>query len=124
VAPADWVQDVIAWTVTQVPREKVIIGIVLLGYDWGDGPGVTVDHEQARSIARANDATIRRSEDGSPWFAYSDSSGTRHEVWYEDSQSARAKLTLVSEYGLGGAFFWRLGGEDPRIWPTAREELQ
>jgi spore germination protein YaaH len=30
----------------------------------------------------------------------------------------------VSEYGLGGAFFWRLGGEDPRIWPTAREELQ
>jgi len=124
VAPADWVQDVIAWTVTQVPREKVIIGIVLLGYDWGDGPGITVDHEQARSIARANDATIRRSEDGSPWFAYSDSSGTRHEVWYEDSQSARAKLTLVSEYGLGGAFFWRLGGEDPRIWPTAREELQ
>lgn len=124
VAPADWVADVIAWTVTQIPPEKVVLGIVLLGYDWGDGPGITVDYEQAHSIAEAHDATVRRSEDGSPWFAYRDSSGTRHEVWYEDAQSARAKLTLVSEYGLGGAFFWRLGGEDPRVWPTARDTLQ
>jgi spore germination protein YaaH len=115
---------VIAWTVTQIPPEKVILGIVLLGYDWGEGPGITVAYEQAHSTAAANDATIQRSKEGSPWFAYRDSSGTRHEVWYEDSQSARAKLTLVSEYGLGGAFFWRLGGEDPGVWPTARETLQ
>ena len=124
VAPADWVEEVIAWTVTQIPREKVFIGIVLLGYDWGDGPGVTVDYEQAHSLAQAHDATVQRSDDGSPSFSYRDSSGTQHEVWYEDARSARAKLDLVSEYGLGGAFFWRLGGEDPGVWPTARETLQ
>lgn len=124
VAPADWVEDVIAWTVTQIPREKVVLGVVLLGYDWGEGPGATVDYEQARSIADAHDATVRRFRDGSPWFAYQDSSGVRHEVWYEDSKSARAKLALVSEYGLAGAFFWRLGGEDPRVWPAAREALR
>lgn len=124
VAPADWVEDVIAWTVTQIPREKVVLGVVLLGYDWGEGPGATVDYEEAQSIARAHDATVRRFRDRSPWFTYQDSSGVWHEVWYEDSQSARAKLALVSEYGLAGAFFWRLGGEDPEVWPTAREALR
>lgn len=123
VAPAGWVEDVISWTVTQIPPEKVILGIVLLGYDWGDGPGVTVDYEQARSLAEEHDATQRRSGDGSPSFTYRDSSGVQHEVWYEDAQSVRAKVPLVADYGLGGAFFWRLGGEDPNLWPMVRETL-
>ncbi|HEX6232778.1 MAG TPA: hypothetical protein VFZ63_06600, partial [Jiangellaceae bacterium] len=87
-------------------------------------PGVTVDYEQARSIAADHDATIQRTRDGSPSFAYRTSSGARHEVWYEDTRSVRTKLALVSEYGLGGAFFWRLGGEDSNIWPTVREVLR
>lgn len=123
VAPFRWVEDVIAWTVTQIPPEKVILGIVLLGYDWGDGPGVTVDYEQARSLADEHDATELRSADGSPSLVYSDPSGGRHEVWYEDAHSVRAKLRLVAEYDLGGAFFWRLGGEDPKVWPTVRNML-
>lgn len=124
VAPADWVEEVINWTVTQIPPDKVILGVVLLGYDWAGGRGVTVDHEQAQSTAHTHGATVKRSDDGSPWFTYQDSSGNRHEVWYEDARSARAKLELVSRYGLGGAFFWRLGGEDSSVWPEVRAALR
>lgn len=119
VAPTAWVEEVIAWTVTQVPARKVILGVVLLGYDWGDGPAETVDYQQAREAARTHDATIRRAGDGSPWFTY-DQAGTRHEVWYEDTTSVADKLALVPRYGLGGAFFWRLGGEDPQVWELVR----
>jgi spore germination protein YaaH len=121
VAPAGWVEEVIAWTITQIPAAKVILGIVLLGYDWADGPGATIDYQQATAAAAAHSVTLRRSADGSPWFAYRDSSGVRHEVWYEDATSVRTKLDLVSRYGLGGAFFWRLGGEDPNLWRAVRE---
>lgn len=123
VAPADWVEEVIAWTVTQIPSYKVILGIVLLGYDWADGRGTTVDFQQAQEIAQARGASVERSGDGSPWFHYWDSSGTRHEVWYEDATSVQAKLGLVSRYGLGGAFFWSLGGEDPDVWQVVRSRL-
>lgn len=123
VAPAGWVEDVIEWTVTQIPPEKVILGIVLLGYNWGDGSGDTVDYEQARSLAEEHDAMELRSHDGSPSFVYNDPSGVRHDVWYEDAHSVRVKLRLVTEYRLGGAFFWRLGGEDPNVWPTVRDVL-
>lgn len=122
VAPAGWVEEVIEWTVTQVPPHKVVLGIVLLGYDWANGHGETVDYEQARATARAHNVTVRRSGDGSPWFRYRDASGTRHEVWFEDAESVSAKLGLVSEYGLGGTFFWRLGGEDSEVWSLANRE--
>jgi spore germination protein len=124
VAPARWVEKVVAWTVTQIPRDKVVLGIDLLGYNWSDGHGVTVDHQRAQALSEAYGATIRRSADGSPSFTYRDSTGNRHEVWWEDARSVRVKLRLVSEYGLGGVFFWRLGGEDSNVWPAAQAALE
>ena len=44
----------------------------------------------------------------SPFFNYTDASGSRHEVWFEDARSLRAKYRLVSEYGLAGISFWNL----------------
>lgn len=124
VAPAAWVEKVIAWTVTQIPRDKVVLGIDLMGYNWSGGRGVTVDHRHAQTLADKHRATVHRSEDGTPWFTYRDSSGDRHEVWYEDARSASAKLELVSEYDLGGVFFWRLGGEDSKVWSATRAALE
>jgi spore germination protein len=123
VAPAGWVEDVIAWTVTQVPPEKVVLGAVLLGYDWVAGRGETVDHGQAVALARRHGAEIARDRDRAPWFRYQDAAGRRHEVWWEDAESVAVKLRLVARYGLGGAFFWNLGGEDPAVWPVARATL-
>ena len=117
VAPAEWVRDVIAWTVGQIPSRKVVLGAVLLGYDWVDGLGQTVDYLQATSLARMHHARVVRSPDGTPSFSYT-AHGKRHAVWFEDATSVRAKLDLVSKYRLGGVFFWRLGGEDPDVWGT------
>lgn len=118
VAPTQWVEEVIAWTVSQIPSHKVVLGIVLLGYDWVEGTGATVDFEQAQERATTHGATIRRGYDRSPSFRYEDSSGREREVWYEDAVSVATKLPLVDEYDLGGVFLWRLGGEDPNVWPT------
>lgn len=116
VAPARWVEEVIAWTVTQVPADKVVLGSVLLGYDWVDGRGTTMDHERAMALAERHGAQIRRQPDKAPWFRYTDDAGREHEVHWEDGPSVEVKLRLVAEYGLGGTFFWSLGREDPAVW--------
>lgn len=118
VSPLDWVDRMIAWAVTQVPAKKVILGVVLLGYDWPvDGRGVSVTHEQAAKLAKDNGTPIAHQDPGrSPNFGYVDPGGTKHDVWFEDATSTAPKLALIDHYGLGGALFWRLGGEDPQTW--------
>jgi spore germination protein YaaH len=123
VAPAGWVDEVIAWTVTQIPAEKVVLGAVLLGYDWVGRAGITVDDETAAALAAAHRATIRRARDQSPWFTYSDPDGRAHTVWWEDARSVAVKLRVAARYRLGGVFFWRLGGEDPAVWSAVRAWL-
>lgn len=118
VAPVDWVEEIIDWTVTQIPKEKVLLGTVLLGYDWVDGgAGETVGYQDAMSLALRHDAAISRAQPGeTPWFRYTDERGRGHQVWFEDLRSVNAKLALVAKYDLAGAFFWSLGEEDSRIW--------
>lgn len=123
LAPAYWVEEVIEWAVTQIPPEKIVLGIALVGYDWVGESGDSIVYDDALETKRAHDATIQRADDYSPWFRYQDPRGTTREVWFEDAASVAVKLDLVDRYGLAGTFFWRLGGEDPRVWQTVRDRL-
>jgi spore germination protein YaaH len=41
-----------------------------------------------------------------------------HEVWVEDSASVAARLALAFNYHVRGVAAWRLGLEDPGVWPV------
>ena len=47
-----------------------------------------------------------------PHFNYKD-----HEVWFENDKSTEAKLDVIRKYNPAGIAFWRLGQEQPEIWP-------
>lgn len=40
-----------------------------------------------------------------------------HEVWVEDAGSVSARLGLATRYRVAGVASWRLGLEDPQVWP-------
>ncbi|MBW3548417.1 MAG: fibronectin type III domain-containing protein [Actinobacteria bacterium] len=116
VAPLSWVDDVARFAASQVAPEKVQLGMPLYGYDWVDSTGEGVTYEIAASRMQTHGATRQWSQtDAAPWFSYT-AGGKTHTVWYEDAQSIAAKLPIVDRHGLGGAVFWRLGGEDPNVW--------
>lgn len=41
-----------------------------------------------------------------------------HEVWLEDSGSVTARLDIALKRGAAGIGTWRLGQEDPAVWPV------
>jgi hypothetical protein len=41
-----------------------------------------------------------------------------HEVWVEDGTSVAARLALAFSYHVRGVATWRLGLEDPGVWPA------
>lgn len=124
VAPLTWVQEVLAYAKTQIPPEKIVLGVPASGYDWVDGRGEPVSWLQCFGRTRAFHATLeydRLSE--SPSFRYTDAQGRAHEVWFENAESTTAKLQAAKQAGIRGVYVWMFGGEDERMWGQLKRVL-
>lgn len=114
VSPIHKVREVLDFAVSQIPSEKILMGMSNYGYDWtlpyvrGESKARTIGNIEAIQIARENDAVIQFDEVAqAPYFRYT-LDGQEHEVWFEDARSINARLQLVAEYGLKGVAFWQL----------------
>ncbi|MCX7622719.1 MAG: glycosyl hydrolase family 18 protein, partial [Thermomicrobium sp.] len=121
VAPLTWVRRVVDYLVTRVPTDKLILGIPLYGYDWdttAGPPARSVRYDQVQELQRRPGATSGYDErEQEAWLRYVDDLGHQHEVWHADARSVAARLDLALDRGLAGVALWRLGHEDPAIWP-------
>ena len=114
VAPINKVREVIEYALTEIPREKIDIGIPNYGYDWelpfirGVTKAQTIGNIEAVDIAIANGAEIQFDQTAkTPFFRYN-LNGIEHEVWFEDVRSIQEKFNLVTEYGLRGMGYWQI----------------
>lgn len=116
IAPYDWVDRVLRYSVTQIPPQKLVLGVGLFGYDWVETTADNVTWRQVVALAAQHQVDEQWDVGAqSPHFHYT-VNGVEHDVWYENGRSVTAKLDLARRYGLQGVEFWRLGGEDPAIW--------
>ncbi len=114
VAPINQVRRVVEYALTEIPAEKVDLGIPNYGYDWalpferGVTKAATINNVQAVRIAVENNAAIQFDAVAeSPFFVYT-RDGIEHEVWFEDVRSLQAKFNLIEEYGLRGCGYWQI----------------
>lgn len=114
VAPLNKVRQIVEYALTEIPREKILMGIPNYGYNWtlpyerGVSKAQTIGNVEAVRLAVDNNAQIQFAEIAqSPFFTY-ERGGVRHEVWFEDVRSIEAKLDLAVDYGLRGVGYWNL----------------
>lgn len=114
VAPINMVRRVVDYAVSEIPAEKISLGIPNYGYDWplpyvrGVTKAQTLGTLEAIRLAIDHGVEIRFDETAmSPYFRYWQY-GIQHEVWFEDVRSLKAKFDLVKEYGLSGVGYWQL----------------
>jgi spore germination protein YaaH len=119
-APMNWVTSSMAYAVSEISPDRLILGIPFYGYDWNvtqGPPARALRFDQVRELLDATGAVPELDQrTRSRTFRY-ESNGDRHEVWYEDAESLAAKLELVGRFRLAGVGAWRLGQEDPAFWP-------
>jgi spore germination protein len=130
IAPLDEVRKVLDYTVTAIPREKIMMGVPTYGRDW-TLPFVqgtfarTLSPVAAVNLAAQMKVSIEFDEDdASPWYRYTDAQGREHEVWFEDARSMKAKYETAKEYNLRGVSFWVLGIPFPQNWYVVRDEMR
>lgn len=114
VAPIQSVRLVLDFAVTQIPRNRIDMGIPNYGYDWalpyirGVTRADSIGNVEAVQIALENNVRIQYDElEQTPFFEYT-RDGIDHIVWFEDVRSIRAKLGLVVEYEFRGVGYWHL----------------
>ncbi|MBR3833390.1 MAG: LysM peptidoglycan-binding domain-containing protein [Lachnospiraceae bacterium] len=116
VAPINQVRRVVDYAVTEIPREKLDLGIPNYGYDWtlpyerGVSRAKTLGNVEAVRLAISMGSEIIFDQVAmSPYFRYVDSNtGLQHEVWFEDVRSLQAKFDLLEEYKLRGCGYWQI----------------
>ncbi|WMI80721.1 glycosyl hydrolase family 18 protein [Anaerotignum sp. MB30-C6] len=126
VAPLNKVKEVLDYAITEIPPEKIIMGIPNYGYDWslpflrGDSKAISMGNQEAVQMAMNLRAEILYDELAqSPYFYYSDEEGMPHVVWFEDARSIDAKLRTASEYGFAGVGYWNIMRPFVQNWMLA-----
>ena len=125
VAPLPQVRAVLDFALTEIPAEKIFLGIPNYGYDWplpyqqGVTRARSISSQEAIRLAVQYQVAIQYDETAqAPFFHYTDDAGVIHEVWFEDARSMEAKLRLIAENGLRGAGYWNLMRPFSQTWLT------
>lgn len=114
VAPLDKVRQVVEYAITEIPREKIDLGIPNYGYDWplpyvqGTTKARTIGNVEAVQLAVNQGVEIQfDARAQSPYFQYWEE-GILHEVWFEDVRSLLGKFDLIKEFQLRGVGYWQI----------------
>ncbi len=111
VAPIDNVRRVIEYAVTEVPSDKILLGLPFYGYDWTlpyqKGTAArSLSPDRAVQLARIYGGTIEfDTASASPFMRYT-ADGTEHIVWFESPKSIDKKMSLTDSFDLAGAGIW------------------
>ncbi|ERM17695.1 glycosyl hydrolase family 18 protein [Brevibacillus laterosporus] len=116
VASYNWVEDVIRYSVSQVPAYKLLMGIPSYGYEWSTEKKRAISFRNIPAIIKENQAVPAWHDTyKSPYLHYL-KNGVWHTLWYENEYSIAAKRSLALKYKLAGFAVWRLGYENDTFW--------
>lgn len=121
VAPLPNVERVISYGVSEIPSQKVLMGIPLYGYNWNipfvrGTKAKSLSPVEAVDLAREQRADIEYDDlQQAPFFYYTDE-GQEHVVWFENCRSIVAKLGLIERYKIAGCSLWNITREFPQVY--------
>ena len=128
VSPLPEVRRVIDYAVTEIPREKIFLGIPNYAYDWtlpfvrGESRARSLSNVAAVQLASDKKAEIQFDETAqTPYFHYYErdpatGDAREHVVWFDDARSMDQKLRLLRDYDLAGGSVWNIMRYFPQLW--------
>ncbi|MDA8442871.1 MAG: glycosyl hydrolase family 18 protein [Peptococcaceae bacterium] len=123
IASIPWMTQCLNYATRLIPREKILIGIPVYGYDWSYGQAKMIPMKEISALVAKTKANVLWSDSAAePYFFYWQQ-GVKHTVWFENDTSIKIRLGLVKKYNVRGIAIWRLGYESKGFWQSVGAEL-
>ncbi|MEI6378189.1 MAG: polysaccharide deacetylase family protein [Candidatus Falkowbacteria bacterium] len=119
IAGVDWFGQIVEKRLAEIPNNKLIVAIGSYAYDWPSGQEAQAQaYEESIVTAQESQGDIKLDPASlNPYYSYYDEQNRLHDVWFLDAASAFDQLALLHDAKPLGAALWRLGSEDPGVWP-------
>lgn len=126
VSPVDKVRGVLDYGVSEIPSEKIVMGVPNYGYNWtlpfvsGESRARSIGNVEAVALAKEKRARIEYDEvSAAPYFRYFEWEGgapVEHVVWFENANSIASLIGLVDSFALDGIGIWTAMKYFPQLW--------
>ncbi|HEX5818264.1 MAG TPA: glycosyl hydrolase family 18 protein [Gemmatimonadales bacterium] len=118
VASPEWVSARLGEWVAAEGAGRVVAALPSYGYYWRNAaPGAVIGHADLLRLATEAGAPVRRdSTTGAAVVALPDGA----EAWYSDAAALSRLLEVTKGHRVGTVALWRLGLDDPALWPEPR----
>lgn len=128
-ASITFIEQTIELALKKVPAEKLIHAIPFYTRVWGAEAGVNVSSTAAGMVAakellEENNADIKWLDEEGQYFGEYLSDGIMYSIWLEDLSSMKLKLEAVQKADIAGVACWKLGLEEPEVWPLISDYLK
>ncbi|NBI27874.1 glycosyl hydrolase family 18 protein [Chengkuizengella marina] len=128
VSGYDWLQNVFNYADSQIPSDKIIIGIPGYAIDWdlsGTSNNKAISQKEvSRTFSQGGITAKRDDKSKTPYYEYIDDLGNQHVVWYDDDQSISEKVSLVNDYNFAGVSIWEVDYGNEDFWKAIKKGIQ
>ena len=113
----------------EIDSDKLILGIPFYTRIWTEDANgdvvrnLTVAMENIKEVLPEGVQKTWDDDLKQYYVRYQDGEYTR-EMWIEDVESLKAKVSLVNENNLAGVASWQYGMETDDVWPMLKQELE
>lgn len=125
VASLPYTTKILDYMLTQMPAEKISLGIPMYCWKWDTDTNTRVqslthkialkDYQKGKNKDREYDAVL-----GAEKFTYT-RKGSNYATWCESEESIEAKLALIEQKNLRGFSAWALGQEPTWLWKLLKK---
>lgn len=117
IAETDWCRKIAEYAKSQIPPEKLVMGMSFYGRAWRDDTigGKAYIYQSLREIMAENRTrNHKRDEYEIPSFEIK--KNLKITFFYDDAVSLLARTRMYADCGIKALSFWRIGQEDKNYW--------
>ena len=112
IGPTNWIKEVIQYAKTNIPTEKISLGIHLYAYLWKDDEASALTQTSVEKILENTNIKREYKDDISEGYTqYVCSDNATCTLYYQTTQGIQERINIAKENNLLGVSYWRLGGE-------------